>query len=137
MDANVYVAYFLGEENEELVERLFRRSLDCRFSLTASTHLYREVQHVCQDKAAVLIRQHLDSFTSARKLDVIHATASEVDWAAFQNLKTHGLLGLNDWIHIRLSSIHSDVLVSNDRMLRLHALPWVRCLSLEEFLDSL
>ncbi len=137
LDANVYLAYFLGEKDEELVDRLFQTSLACRFSLTASRDVYREVQRACQDRGAILIREHMGAFQKSQKLQIVHATPSDLLWASNQNIRTDRLLGLNDWIHVRLSSLHSDVLVSNDRDLLELARPWVESQTLVDFLKSL
>ncbi|MBI2445085.1 type II toxin-antitoxin system VapC family toxin [Candidatus Micrarchaeota archaeon] len=137
MDANVYLAYFLGEKDEELVDWLFRTSLGCRFSITTSLHVYREVQHVCGDRSVPLVQYHLEMFQAAKKLQNVSATAVDLEWATRQNVRSGRLIGLNDWIHIRLASISSDVLVSNDRMLLQLAAPWVRRHDLGGFIKFL
>ncbi len=137
LDANVYLAYFLGEAEQEQVRRLLDLSSGCRFSLTASTHVFGEVQHVSKNRSSLLIQQFLDSFQSRKKLKLVPATPQDVEWAGVQDEKTGFVIGFNDWMHVRLASKYSDVLVSNDRALKNLSKPWVRCETIETFLESL
>ncbi|MBI5225732.1 type II toxin-antitoxin system VapC family toxin [Candidatus Micrarchaeota archaeon] len=137
LDANAYLAYFLGEAEQEKVRRLLDVSLGCRFSLTASAPVFGEVQHVSGNRSSLLIQQFLDSLQSRKKLKMVPVTLQDVEWADLQDEKTGFILGFNDWMHVRLASKYSDVLVSNDRTLKQLSVPWVRCETIETFLESL
>ncbi|MBI4361451.1 PIN domain-containing protein [Candidatus Micrarchaeota archaeon] len=136
-DANIYVAYLLGERNEQQVDQFFALSLACRFSVVASQICFREIQLACGEQSKLLLQHHLDSFRSAGKLSVLRETRSDLDWAIRLNKQFSGELGLNDWLHVCLARQHLDVLVSNDRRLLLLAKPFCKSLSLNEFLDRL
>lgn len=77
VDANVYVAYLLGERDERQVDEFFLRCLECRFSLVASPVLFREIQVACGFCAQLLLQHGLDRLHALNKIQVIRPDASD------------------------------------------------------------
>ncbi len=135
-DANVYLSLFLGERNEGVAEQFFEKSLDCLFTVVASTVTFREIDRRLDGQATLLLGHHLKHFQEKGKIQVIRPDHLE-EQISLRRKENQPDIGLNDWRHIVLAERHADVLVSNDRLMLLRAKPFVRAVDLDGFIRGL
>lgn len=136
-DANIYVSYLLGDAQEELAEEFFNKSASCRYEIVVSKVTFGEIQHVCGDRAGLLMQKHLNEFEKNGKIINVEKTDEDRKKALELNEKTNRKFGINDFLHAILAGQHADMLVTNDLEFKETASRIVRTLTLKEFLAEI
>ena len=135
-DANIYVAYLLGQRGEELADRFFKLGIGCKFSIVASNTVFAEVAQRCGESGKILLQKNIDDFTKAGKLELLLETPAIFDSADRINMESGEKYGINDVIHVLLATAHADVFITNDAGHARFASRYVKAVSLSEFLKS-
>ena len=136
-DSNIYLSYILDDGQSAPAEEFFSRSASCLFEIVVSNTTFEEVQRRCENRAIMLIQNHLDEFKKAGKIHIVSKTPEENERAILLNSETGGEFGQNDFIHAILAYRHSDLFVTNDFRFMKNARTIANTLSLEQFLRTL
>ena len=137
VDANIYIAYLLGENGEINADKFFKKGIECKFTIIASKTTFAEISLICGKRANILLQKHIDDFKNAGKLEVIEETNEQTQEALRLNENSKKKYGLNDFIHALLAKKHADVFVTNDFKFLATASKIVKTTQLESFLSEL
>lgn len=136
-DANIYVSYLLGQTNCEIIDKIFKEGIKCKFSIVASTTIFREIANACEGCGLMLLQTHIDSFKAAGKLQIISESNEENRLAIELDEKTCHEYGENDCRHLIVAKKYADIFVTDDAKLQKLAAASARACTSRKFLSEL